>query len=143
MEVITRKLHLDTKGYNDIIDLTGGIHELLAESGLQEGTATIFAVGSTAGISTIEFEPGLVETDIPKLLDKLAPYAKAYAHNATWGCDNGAAHLRSSLVGSSIVVPFVNASLTLGTWQQVILLDFDTRPRSREVVVQLMGIKQS
>jgi secondary thiamine-phosphate synthase enzyme len=99
----------------------------------------ISAIGSTTGITTVEYEPGLVEHDIAEMLNKLAPYGVNYEHNKTWGDDNGAAHLRSTLIGTSQTIPFENGKLILGTWQQIIFMDFDTRPRNREIVVQITG----
>jgi secondary thiamine-phosphate synthase enzyme len=139
MRIVTKRLSFKTDGHNDIIDLTDRIRGELAEAALSEGTATVFAIGSTAAITTVEFEPGLVKTDLPKLMEEIAPYDRPYAHHQTWGDDNGAAHLRSSLVGSSLSIPFVDGTLMLGTWQQIVLLDFDTRPRSRQVAIQFMG----
>ncbi len=141
IELETRQIEFNTKGHNHIVDITDRIHQEIHESGFKEGQVTLFAVGSTTGLSTIEFEPGLVNTDISEMFDKLAPYGVTYAHNQTWGDDNGAAHVRSTLQGSSLVVPFIKSRLTLGTWQQVIFLDFDTRPRSRKVIVQIIGKK--
>jgi len=139
MELITQFIELQTKGKTDIIDITGDVEKIIANSGLEEGAATIFAIGSTGGITTVEYEPGLVKTDLPKLFDKLAPYNFDYAHHGTWGCDNGAAHLRASLLGCSIAVPFMQGNLLLGTWQQIVFIDFDTRPRSRKITVQVYG----
>lgn len=139
IQLKTETFQYQTEGHTDIIDLSDDLQGAISASSLTEGSANVFVIGSTAGITTVEFEPGLVKTDLPKLLDSVAPYGKNYAHNKTWGCDNGASHLRSSLIGSSITVPFVNGTLCLGTWQQVILIDFDTRPRSRKVVMQLIG----
>lgn len=141
MELQTETISVRSKGHTDIIDLTSGIQELVSSSRFTEGSATIFAVGSTAGITTIEYEPGLVDTDMSHMFDKIAPYGKPYAHNETWGCDNGAAHLRASLLGSSLIIPFAGSKLLIGTWQQIVVIDFDTRPRSRKVVVQLQGIR--
>jgi secondary thiamine-phosphate synthase enzyme len=141
LEIETRQIEFTTKGHNHIVDITDKVHQEIHESGFKEGQVTLFAVGSTTGLSTIEFEPGLVNTDIAEMYNKLAPYGVPYAHNQTWDDDNGAAHVRSTLQGSSLVVPFVNGRMTLGTWQQVIFLDFDTRARSRKVVVQIMGRK--
>lgn len=137
----TRQIEFSTKGHTHIVDITEKIQHEIDQSGFTEGQVTLFAVGSTTGLSTIEYEPGLVNTDIAKMFDKLAPYGVSYAHNQTWGDDNGAAHVRSTLQGSSLVVPFVNSKMTLGTWQQIIFIDFDTRARSRKVVVQLLGSK--
>lgn len=143
IELETRHIEFSTKGYNHIVDITNQVENEISESSFVEGQVTLFAVGSTTGLSTIEFEPGLVNTDISEMFDKLAPYHKPYVHNQTWGDNNGAAHVRSTLQGSSLVVPFVNSKLTLGTWQQIIFIDFDTRPRSRKVVVQIMGLKKA
>jgi len=137
---ISTHIHtFNTKGHTDIVDLTPTVREVVSKIGVKEGAVTVFAVGSTAGITTVEYEPGLVETDLPELFEKLAPYGNPYKHNATWGDDNGGAHLRASLIGSSLTVPFVSGELVLGTWQQVIFIDFDTRARSRKVVIQVHG----
>lgn len=143
LELDTRQIQFNTNGRNHIVDITDMVQNQIHQAGFKEGQATLFAIGSTTGLSTIEFEPGLVDTDIAEMFDKLAPYNVPYAHNDTWGDDNGAAHVRSTLQGSSLVVPFKNGNLMLGTWQQIIFLDFDTRSRSRNVVVQLWGVRQS
>ncbi|MDX1477064.1 MAG: secondary thiamine-phosphate synthase enzyme YjbQ [Saprospiraceae bacterium] len=139
MQVVSSVLRFSTKGHTDIVNITASVIDQLQQSGLREGAATISAIGSTTGITTLEFEPGLVGTDVAQCLDLIAPYTKPYAHNATWGDDNGAAHLRSALVGTSQTIPFIDGQLILGTWQQIVFMDFDTRPRQREVIVQLMG----
>lgn len=139
MKILTQTIEFATKGHTDIIDLTPRIRQALAETGLREGQVTVFGVGSTTGISTVEYEPGLVDHDVKNMLSQIAPYGKNYQHNKTWGDDNGAAHLRSTLVGTSYVAPFSNGQLLLGTWQQVIFIDFDTRPRQRSVVLQFLG----
>ena len=139
MQIITAEVSFSTKGSTDLVDITGKVQELVAQSGLTQGQAVIFTVGSTVGITTVEYEPGLVKTDLPALFDKLAPYDKSYAHDDTWGDDNGAAHLRASLLGSSLTIPFMHGTLAAGTWQQIVVIDFDTRPRQRKVVVQLIG----
>jgi len=141
MEVKTEYLTFNTKGYTDIIDITAEIQKLLVDAGFKEGNVTISATGSTAGITTIEYEPGLVKTDLAEMFNKIAPYGVPYEHNKTWGDDNGAAHLRASLLGSSLTIPFQDSQLIVGTWQQIIFVDFDTRPRSRKVVVQIIGTK--
>lgn len=141
IELETRHIQFNTNGMTQIVDITDMVQGEIHKSGFIEGQATLFAIGSTTGLSTIEFEPGLVHTDISEMFDKLAPYGVPYAHNDTWGDDNGASHVRSTLQGSSLVVPFINTNLTLGTWQQIIFLDFDTRSRSRKVVVQIIGKK--
>lgn len=130
-----------TEGNTHIIDITGNVQNILTKSNFKEGTATVFAIGSTGGITTLEFEPGLVKTDLPRLFDILAPYGDHYAHHNTWGDDNGSSHLKASLLGCSLAVPFKDGSLLLGTWQQIVFIDFDTRPRDRKIVVQLSGVK--
>jgi len=142
MELITKFIKLQTRGRTDIIDITEDIQSFLNDSNFEDGTATIFAIGSTAGITTVEFEPGLVKTDLPRLFENLAPYNYDYAHHNTWNDDNGAAHVRASLLGCSTSIPFTQKKLLLGTWQQLIFIDFDTRPRSRTIVVQLYGNKE-
>jgi secondary thiamine-phosphate synthase enzyme len=141
IELETHFIEFSTKGRTHIVDITGKVADEIKKAGFVEGQVTIFGIGSTTGISTIEYEPGLVQSDVPALYDQLAPYGVPYEHNHTWGDDNGAAHVRSTLTGSSLVVPFKNASLLVGTWQQIIFIDFDTRPRSRKVAVQIMGKK--
>lgn len=139
MTINTHILEFRTGGHTDIVDLTPRIRKALQETGLTEGQVTVFAVGSTTGISTLEYEPGLVDHDVRAMLDQLAPYGRNYRHNQTWGDDNGAAHLRSLLTGTSYTAPFAAGRLLLGTWQQVVFLDFDTRPRERQVVLQFWG----
>lgn len=141
MELLTKKIQVESKGHTDIIDLTEQVQRQVAEGRFTEGIAHLFVIGSTLALTTIEFEPGLVNTDMRELLERLAPYDSAYAHNRTWGDDNGAAHLRASLLGPSLAVPFAAGALTLGSWQQIVLVDFDTRGRSREVVCQLHGTR--
>ncbi len=141
LEIETHFIKFNTRGRTHILDITDKIQKVIDSSGFKEGNVTVFAIGSTTGISTVEFEPGLIQTDIPALYNKLAPYGPDYAHHNTWGDDNGAAHVRSTFTGSSMVIPFINGRLLTGTWQQIIFIDFDTRPRSREVVVQIMGKK--
>lgn len=141
LEIETHFIKFNTRGETHIIDITDEVRQIIAKAGFKEGNATVFGIGSTTGISTVEFEPGLVDKDIPRLYDKLAPYGPDYAHHNTWGDDNGAAHLRSTLTGSSLVVPFKGGRLLTGTWQQIIFIDFDTQPRNREVVVQIIGVK--
>lgn len=138
MNVVTDSIEVSTRGYGHVVDITDELRRTIDDAKLRSGTATLFVPGSTASLSTIEFEPGAVK-DIETLLQKLAPYDGHYHHHATWGDDNGAAHARACLMGPSMTVPFVEGRPTLGTWQQVVLLDFDTRPRRRELVVQLMG----
>jgi secondary thiamine-phosphate synthase enzyme len=136
--VRTEYISVKTKGHTDVIDITDECQELVAASGFQDGTVTVFNPGSTGGLTTIEYEPNLVK-DLRDALETFAPVDKAYAHGRTWHDDNGSSHIRSSLMGPSISVPFVSGRLTLGTWQQIIFCDFDTRGRKRELVVQIIG----
>jgi secondary thiamine-phosphate synthase enzyme len=136
--VATHRIEISTKGQGDARDITSQVALAVTESTLRAGTATVFVVGSTAGVTTIEFEPGAI-ADLNKVFEALAPRNGEYRHHLRWGDDNGSSHVRASLLGSSLVVPFVNGELTLGTWQQIMLLEFDTRPRKRELVVQLIG----
>jgi len=137
----THSIEFSTQGNTQLVDITDKVQSILSQSGFSEGNITLFAIGSTTGLSTVEYEPGLVHHDVAEMYQKIAPYGVAYRHNQTWGDDNGAAHLRSTLTGSSLVVPFSHSKLILGTWQQIIFIDFDTRARSRKVIVQVMGNK--
>ena len=137
----THNIEFSTQGNTQLVDITDKVQSVLSQSGFSEGNITLFAVGSTTGLSTVEYEPGLVHHDVAEMYQKIAPYGVAYRHNQTWGDDNGAAHLRSTLTGSSLVVPFIHNKLILGTWQQIIFIDFDTRARSTKVVVQVLGKK--
>jgi len=141
MKVETHSINFETNGGCDLIDITGKVETIITETNFDEGSVLIFAGGSTAGITTIEYEPGLLQ-DYPKFFDRIAPVNLNYEHDNTWHDGNGHSHVRASLQGASLTVPFVNGSLTLGTWQQIIFVDFDNRSRSREVVVQLMGRKR-
>ena len=138
VSVTTVRCAVPSAGHGDILDITRNVAEAVAGSGLESGVATIFVTGSTAGLTTIEYEPGLVH-DLTAAFERLYPQAIEYRHHEKWGDDDGHSHVRASMLGPSLAVPFVQASLTLGTWQQIILVDFDTRPRSREYVVQMMG----
>ncbi|KAA3618019.1 MAG: YjbQ family protein [Calditrichaeota bacterium] len=138
MKVITSSISRQTKGVCDIHDITQDVQTEVLKSGMGDGTVTVFIPGSTAGITTIEFEPGL-KKDLPELFEKLAPTGVTYHHDATWGDGNGFSHVRAALLGASLVVPFSAAQLHLGTWQQIVLIDFDNRSRQRKVVVQIMG----
>lgn len=139
MQLITSSIHFSTKGFTDIIDITEDVQEKVALTDFNDGNVQLFVVGSTAAITTIEYEPGLVKTDFPELFEKIAPYQYQYGHHNTWGDDNGASHLRASLVGSSLNVPFQNKKLIHGTWQQIVVMDFDTRPRDRKVIAHIYG----
>ena len=136
--VVTRKIGLKTKGDCHIIDITRQVAQEVAGSGLKDGTVTVFVTGSTGGVTTVEYESGLI-SDLRDLFDRVAPSNITYQHNLRWGDGNGHAHVRASLVGPSLTVPFVDQKLTLGAWQQIVFIDFDNRPRSRELVLQLMG----
>lgn len=133
-----RSIRINTRGNCDIIDITGQVFKEIDDSVIDSGIVTVFAVGSTAGISTIEYEPGLL-SDLKAMWDRLIPVNMDYRHNRAWGDGNGHAHVRSSLVGTSLTVPFTKKIMSLGTWQQIVYLDFDNRPRSREIVLQIMG----
>jgi secondary thiamine-phosphate synthase enzyme len=138
MSVQTYPIRLSTSGQTDVHDITAAVQEVVVRSGLKAGTATVFCPSSTSALTTIEFEPGCV-SDLKRMFEELLPSGREYAHNATWDDGNGHSHLRASLLGPSLTVPFTGARLTLGTWQQVIYVDFDIRPRKRELIVQLIG----
>jgi secondary thiamine-phosphate synthase enzyme len=136
--VQTNRLYLKTKGKNDIHDITEKVQTLVTESGLKEGSALCFVSGSTASLTTVEYEPGLIK-DIPEILEQIAPMNKVYHHDDTWHDGNGYAHIRAALLGPSLTIPFSNGKLLLGTWQQIVLIDFDNRSRERAIVVQVCG----
>lgn len=138
MKIINETIRLSTKGYPDLINITNRLSNLLNTSGLKKGNLTVFVIGSTAAITTFEYEPGLIK-DIQELYEKIVPSNKHYHHDDTWGDANGFSHLRASLQGPSLTIPFEESKLMLGTWQQVVLAEFDNRPRARKVVVQLIG----
>ena len=127
-----------TQGENDILDITGDVAASIARSGLKEGVACVFVSGSTGSITTIEYEPGLLE-DLPDALERLVPKGMTYQHHLRWHDGNGHSHVRASLLGTSLVIPFNDKKLALGTWQQIVLVDFDNRPRSRQLILQIMG----
>ncbi len=136
--VVTHQLSLRTRGEYDVQDITEQVARAVQASKLQNGTVTLFCPGSTGGLTTIEFEDGVVE-DLHDVLDDITPPDHPYRHHLRWGDDNGHSHIRAALIGPSLTVPFVNGALTLGTWQQFVFIDFDTRPRSRKLVLQVMG----
>jgi secondary thiamine-phosphate synthase enzyme len=138
--VITKSINLDTRGETDIIDITGNVEKALAQSKLKAGAVTLFVRGATGALTTVEYESGLV-SDLKKAFEKWAPRKGEYAHNLRWHDGNGFSHVRASLLGPSLTVPFSGGRLTLGTWQQIIFIDFDNRPRSREIILQIMGDK--
>lgn len=136
--VVTKKIGFSTKGNCDLIDITRQVKQEVSGSGIDSGTVTVFVAGSTAGVSTIEFEPGLL-SDFQDMWERNIPRNIPYQHDRAWGDGNGFSHVRASLLGSSLTVPFTNKTLALGTWQQIVVVDFDNRPRSREIVLQIMG----
>ncbi|MBA7701903.1 hypothetical protein ES703_110650 [subsurface metagenome] len=136
--VVTKKISLQSKGQCDIIDITSQVEQQVVETNIKSGIATIFVSGSTAGITTIEFESGLL-SDFQSMWERNIPKNIPYNHDRAWGEGNGYAHVRASLLGASLVVPFNDKRLTLGTWQQIVLVDFDNRPRSRQLIVQIIG----
>jgi secondary thiamine-phosphate synthase enzyme len=140
MPVITKTHEFSTQGNTEAVDLTAVAQQALAETALRNGVVTLFAPGATAGITTVEFEPGLLE-DLRGLWEKIAPAQASYAHDKAWEDGNGHSHLRATLVGPSLAVPFCDGVLTLGQWQQIIFVDFDAHPRRRKVVMQFMGEK--
>ena len=137
----TKKITESTAGFCDIIDLTAKLKEHIQRAKFRAGTATLFVSGSTAALTTIEHEPGLIQ-DLKEFVEKYIPSGRRYHHDDRWGDDNGFSHLRAALFGPSLAIPIVNGAPSLGTWQQVILLDFDNRPRTREIIVQLIGEKE-
>jgi secondary thiamine-phosphate synthase enzyme len=138
MTIETRNIALQTKGNADIVDITRQAAAAVAETGLKNGTVTIFCPSATSALTTIEYESGCI-SDLRRLFDEIVDPARHYAHNARWGDGNGHSHVRAALLGPSLTVPFVNGRLTLGTWQQIIYVDFDNRSRHRELVAQVMG----
>jgi secondary thiamine-phosphate synthase enzyme len=137
--VNTEQIQVETMGNCHVVDITERVAEAVAGSGLQAGVVTLFHIGSTAGLTTTEYEPGLVNCDLKAAFERIAPEGGHYTHEQTWDDDNGHSHVRASLLGPSLSVPFTGGRLTLGTWQQIILVDFDTRPRNRTVVCQIIG----
>jgi len=136
--VITENISIGTHGKTDIIDITDQVRNKIEGSNLTDGTVTIFVSGSTAGITTIEYEPGLI-SDFKRLWNDIAPDNIHYDHNERWGDGNGYSHVRASLLGASLTIPFSRNSLLLGTWQQIIVVDFDNRARQRNIILQIMG----
>jgi secondary thiamine-phosphate synthase enzyme len=138
MKVLSDTIQLHSEGEGDIIDLTTQLSNIVKDSEIKNGTVTIFVSGSTAAVTTIEYEQGLVH-DFPEMLSRIAPRDIGYEHDNTWHDGNGHSHVRSSLIGPSITIPIIQGKLTLGTWQQVVLLEMDTRSRTRTVILQIMG----
>ena len=137
--VKTAKITLESNGNCDIIDVTDRVKKAVAKSAITDGAAVLFNIGSTAGLTTVEYEPGLVKYDIEAAFERIAPEKGVYEHEKTWHDDNGHSHVRASLLGPSLNIPIIDGELTLGTWQQIILVEFDTRPRTRTIICQIIG----
>ena len=136
--IATKRISLQSKGHGDILDITRQVEQKVAATEITDGTVTVFVSGSTAGVTTIEYESGVL-SDLQQMWESLIPRDIPYNHDARWGDGNGYAHVRASLLGASLVVPFQGKRLMLGTWQQIVLIDFDNRPRSRQILLQIMG----
>ena len=137
-KIINKFILLNSKGENDIIDITNNVNRILLQSQLKNGLVTLFVVGSTAAITTIEYEQGL-QRDFPTMLERIAPKGIEYEHDNTWHDGNGHSHVRASLIGPSLAIPFIEGHLTLGTWQQIVLIEMDTRSRERKIILQVIG----
>ncbi|PWU79491.1 MAG: secondary thiamine-phosphate synthase enzyme [Candidatus Nitrosopolaris wilkensis] len=138
MTIVTKNIQIRSRGGNDMIDITRSTSKAVEDSELKQGIVTIFVAGSTAAVTTIEFEPGL-KTDFPKMLSRIAPKNIEYAHDKTWHDGNGHSHVRASLVGPSLTIPFKDNRLLLGTWQQIVVMEMDVRQRERKIILQIMG----
>lgn len=138
MAVVTDEIRVSTRGHTDVVDVTRQVQRCVENSKLRDGIVTVFVLGSTAGVTTIEYEPGLCR-DIKDAFERLAPSGAEYEHHRRWGDDNGHSHIRAALLGPSLTIPFSAGALRLGTWQQIVLVDFDTRARERELIVQMIG----
>jgi len=138
MEIKNYMLELDTRGFCHAVDVTDAVRGKVAESGIDAGLVTLFIVGSTAGVTTVEYEPGCVR-DLEDLFDKLIPPTRDYHHEQTWRDGNGFSHMRAALLKPSLTIPFERGTMTLGTWQQIVVVDFDNKPRQRRIAVQVMG----
>jgi secondary thiamine-phosphate synthase enzyme len=138
MAVVTREISVKTKGNPDVIDLTHQIRDVLGDLSLNDGIVTVFVPGSTAGITTIEFESGVIH-DLQEAFERMVPRTIPYEHNRRWGDGNGFSHVRAALCKPSLTIPFAGSTLLLGTWQQIVLVDFDNRPRTRQIILQFMG----
>jgi secondary thiamine-phosphate synthase enzyme len=140
MAVETQTIGFSSRGFHDMKDITEKVAEVLSLSRIQNGTLTVFVPGSTGGMTTIEYEPGL-EQDFAEMMERIIPRNKSYHHDARWGDGNGFSHVRASLLGPFLTIPVADGQMTLGTWQQIVFIDFDNRPRKRKLVVQVMGEK--
>ncbi|MFQ6123210.1 MAG: secondary thiamine-phosphate synthase enzyme YjbQ [Candidatus Heimdallarchaeota archaeon] len=140
MGIYTEEIALKSTGEVDMVNVTGSVAEVIKRSALKDGIVTVFVVGATGAVTTIEYEPGLKE-DFPDMLERVVPKHIEYKHHYTWHDDNGHSHVRASLLGPSITIPFVSQKLTLGTWQQIVFVELDTRPRHRTLIAQVLGSK--
>jgi secondary thiamine-phosphate synthase enzyme len=138
MAIITERFSVSTRGNSEVVDITANVAAIVAKHKLREGSVVVFVAGSTASVTTTEFEPGL-RRDIPETLNKIVPPTGRYRHDDTWGDGNGYSHVRAALMGPSLTIPFSRGELLLGTWQQIVLVDHDNRPRERSIIVQLAG----
>lgn len=136
--IVSSTITIQSKGFTDVLDITQQVQQIVAGSGIREGSVTVFVKGSTAGVSTIEYEPGLI-ADLQQTFERLVPSNVTYQHDRRWGDGNGFSHIRATIMGPSLNVPISMGSMALGTWQQIVVVDFDNRPRRREVTVQAMG----
>ncbi len=141
MAVESHQFNVESRGDNHVINITDSVTAALVSGRIADGTVTVFVVGSTAGITTTEFEPGLVQRDLKVAFEGIAPKDGRYLHEETWHDDNGHSHVRASLLGPTLQVPMIDGRLPLGTWQQIVLIDFDTRPRTRTIIVQVVGVE--
>ena len=136
--IISKRINIRTRGENDLIDITPNIASIVKESKLKDGMVNVFVMGSTAAITTIEYEPGLIK-DLPSILERIAPKDLSYEHQKMWHDNNGHSHVKASLIGPSLTIPFIDSILMLGTWQQIVLLELDIRSRERTIIIQLIG----
>ena len=132
-----KEIEVELGGFGDMADITDEVESFVKESGVESGAVLVFSIGSTGAVTTIEYEPGL-KKDLPRIMEKIAPYGEHYEHHKTWGDDNGSGHVKASIIGPSVVIPFHNRKLILGTWQQVVIINFDTRRRRRRVLLQIL-----
>jgi len=142
MSIITKTLDFETRGNTDIINITDDVQKALDRTNLKEGIITVFVPGATGAVTTIEYESGLIE-DLTHAIERIVPQGIEYKHNLKWGDGNGHSHVRASLIGPSVTIPFLNAKLMLGTWQQIVFIDFDVRPRTRKIILQIIGDNQN
>lgn len=139
MSVESHQFEVETRGNNHVVNITDQVARCISSGRIGCGSATVFVIGSTAGVTTTEYEPGLVKHDLKAAFEGIAPEKGRYRHEETWHDDNGHAHVRASLLGPSLTIPVIDAALQLGTWQQIVLIDFDSRGRSRRIIVQVLG----